>query len=147
MKMYNSSAILSNPAEYTEEGMKEILPKKYKHLLWQDELGDDFVLLKYAEVYRLSKNLLRLYVWSSQKLAQLRKRELILNELPTDDISLVDVEKTNLSQIIALGAHRQRPHIKGKWIKSREELLGHRILPYNPVIMQKEVKDVGSKER
>ena len=49
----------------------------------------------------------------------------------TDDgLCILEVENATLSDLIALGAHKQRPHIKGRWIGKMEEKLGHRIFPY-----------------
>lgn len=107
-------------------------------MLWQDELGDDFLLLKYAEVYEYFDNTLRLLVFCPQKCSQLRKSGLILNEDSTDDgLCIVDVDKQNLEQIIALGAFKRRPSIKGKWIKDKEKKLAHRIITFNPKIKER----------
>jgi hypothetical protein len=113
--------------------MKDIISKKQKHLLWQDELGDDFILLKYAEVYKYSENTLRLFVWSKKYMSQLQKIGVVLNEIETDDnFTIIETKVENLLQIIALGSFKRRPSIKGKWIKSKEAILAHKILPYRP---------------
>ncbi|GAJ17445.1 unnamed protein product, partial [marine sediment metagenome] len=41
---------------------------------------------------------------------------------------------TNLGRLIALGAFKRRPNIKGKWLKSKEQLLGHRIKVFQPAL-------------
>lgn len=111
--------------------MKELLSKAERHLLWRDEIGDNFILLKYAEVYRYSVNVLRLYIFSKKMLLQLRKMGLIWDEHETDDdFYIAGVKAENLARIIALGAFRRRPHIGGRWIKKKEQILGHKILPY-----------------
>jgi len=113
--------------------MKNIISKKQKHLLWQDEFGSDFLLLKYAEVYKYSESTLRLFVWSKKYVFQLQKLGLVLNEIETDDsFTILEVKTENLPQIIALGSFKRRPSIKGKWVKSKEEILAHKILPYRP---------------
>ena len=113
--------------------MKPLLSKKQKHLLWKDELGDDFLLLKYCEVYRYSKSAIRVVLFRRKLLAQLEKMGVISNKFFTDDrLCILHVKIEYLPQIIELGAFRRRPHRNGKWIKSKEELLGHRILPYRP---------------
>ena len=111
--------------------MKTLLSKNQSHLLWRDEQKDDFILLKFAEVYRYSAKVLRLYVFSKKMLSLLRKMGLILEEHDTDDaFYIVKVKVENLPQLIKLGAFRRRPAIKGNWIKEKEEILGHKILPY-----------------
>ena len=132
--------------------MKTLITKEHKHLLWKDELfgapdstNHTFLLLKYTEIYKYSENTLRLHIWNLQKLSQIRSKGWILNELPSDEqFRIIDVKSSNLPLLIELGAFKQRPHIKGKWIKSKEELLGHKILPYNPTnlpIKEKNGKD------
>jgi hypothetical protein len=34
--------------------MKNLLPQQYKRLVWYDELGEEFLLLNYAEVFKYS---------------------------------------------------------------------------------------------
>ena len=123
--------------------MKELITKKNKHLLFQDELGDDFLLLKYCEVYRRSQDTLKLVVFTSksrgQNVAQLRKQGVILNEWQTDDgLLLLDIDKRNLPLIISMGAFERRPHKNGAWIKDKEQRLGHKIYPFNPKIERME---------
>ena len=127
--------------------MKEILPKKYRHLLWKDELGDDFILLKYAEVYKYSKSVLRLCIWSSQKRFWLRERGLILEEMPlSEGLYILDVKIENLPLLIALGAFRKRPHLKGRWLEEKERLLAHKIIPYKPVSLKAKNRAVTRKK-
>lgn len=117
--------------------MKDLIGKQHRHLLWQDEIGEEFLLLKYAEVFEHGENTLGLHCWSFPRLAWLRKKGLILNERKTDDpLYVLTVEKRFLSDLIALGAHKQRPHLKGTWLKEREKLLAHKILPYRPVSLR-----------
>lgn len=121
--------------------MKNLITKEHKHMLWKDELfgakgstNHTFLLLKYAEVYRYSKDTLRLYIWSSQKLSQLRRKGVIFNEQPSaDDFYIADTKVSNLPLLISLGAFKRRPNINGKWLKNKEKILAHKILPYNPV--------------
>jgi len=44
--------------------MAELITPEHRHLLWKDEIGDEFLLLKYAEVYRYSETHLRVLAWS-----------------------------------------------------------------------------------
>jgi len=113
--------------------MRSLISSDHKHLLWKDECGDDFLLLKYAEVYRYDKNTLRLHIWSSKKRSWLRQQGWILNEIELDEpFTIIDVDVSKLDQIIELGAFRKRPHLNGALIKEKEERLAHKIIPYNP---------------
>ena len=111
--------------------MKKLITRKQKHMLWHDELGSDFLLLKYAEVYLYSSDIVRLHVFSEKMLPQLRKRGLILDEKASDDdFHIIYSKVENLPQIIKLGEFRRRPPINGKWIKHKERVLPHKILKY-----------------
>ena len=121
--------------------MKNLILKKHRCMLWKDELhgvkdstNHTFLLLKYAEVFKYSKNTLRLHIWSASKQSQLLKVGLIFDLLPLNEgFNIVYAKTSDLSHLIALGAFGKRPHINGKWIKNKEKLLGHKILPYRPV--------------
>lgn len=118
--------------------MKNLVTKKHKHMLWKDESYNTpkstkhtFLLLKYAEVYRFSKNTLRLHIWLKKMLPSVRKLGSILNEIDIDDyFTIIDVENRILPQIIQLGAFKRRPNLNGCWLKDKERILAHRILPY-----------------
>lgn len=113
--------------------MRSLLFKNQRHLLWKDELGDDFIILKYAEVYRYSKRTLRISCWSRKKALQLINKGVILAKYRTDDLLYhLDVKIKDLSLLIELGAFKRRPNIRGKWIAEKEKLLGHKIIPFQP---------------
>lgn len=115
--------------------MKSLINQDFKHLLWKDEIGDNFILLKYGGVYRYSENTLRLLAWSRKIRIQLRRKGVVLNETSYDDgLYSLDIDRSNLSLLIELGTFKRRPHKNGKWIKTKERLLGHRIFPFNPTL-------------
>ena len=124
--------------------MKNLILKKHRCMLWKDELFDvkgstkhTFLILKYTEVYRYSKTALRLHIWSNPKLAQLQKMGVIQEVIGLDEeFSIAYAKVANLPQIIALGEFKKRPHINGRWIKSRERILAHKILPYRPITLE-----------
>lgn len=110
--------------------MSTIIPDKYKHMLWKDECGDDFLLLKYAEVYRYSKTTVRLHIWFKKYVLLVHSKGWILNERHLNEqFTVVDVDLTNLEQIIQLGAFKRRPDRNGAWIKRLEQILAHKIIP------------------
>jgi len=115
--------------------MRSLLFENQRHLLWKDELGDDFIILKYAEVYRYSKDTLRMCCWSREKALQLIKKGVILAEDRTDDLLYyLDVKIKDLPLLIELGAFKRRPNIRGKWIIKKEKQLGHKIIPFQPAL-------------
>ena len=113
--------------------MYTIIPSKYTQLLWRDEIGDSFLILKYAEIYRYSDKLLKMVIWSAQKATQLRKMGVVLYEDETDDgLYLFDISIKNLDKVVALGTFKCRPYKNGHGLKIKKKKLAHRILPFNP---------------
>lgn len=98
--------------------------------LWKDEIGNVFILTKYTEIYVYSNTVLGCYCWHRKTYLQLRKMGVIFDVQETDD-SLVyfKTERSNLHLLFELGMFKRRPHKNGRWIKSKEKLFGHRILP------------------
>lgn len=122
---------------------------KLKPYIWHDEINDLFLLTKYCEIYlytgykseTVQGATLRLLSWSRKNTSQLKKRGIISREWSTDDhLDILDTKIENLPQILALGSFKKRPNLNGKWIKSREELLAHKILPYDLSIINQQRK-------
>jgi len=112
--------------------MKNLISRSQKHLLWKDDVGDCFLILKHAEVFRHSEDTLTLWIWSKKYLLWLRKKGLIFNEWATGDgLYACDAKVENLTQIIAGGTFKRRPHVGGEWVKSMACKLGHDIIPYS----------------
>ena len=104
---------------------KEALPH-----LWKDELGDVFLLTRFLEIYAYSKTVLGCYCWSRRMYLQLSKMGVIFDIRETDDpLYCFRTNRVSLPLLLSLGAFRRRPHLKGKWLREKERLLGHRIIP------------------
>ena len=109
------------------------MEKVKRHLVWKDELGYKFILLKFGEVYRYSKKTIRCIICSSQKASSIRKMGSIFYDWGTSDgLYILETGIGNLGQIIQLGAFKQRPRLKGRWLEKAKEKLAHDIIPYNP---------------
>lgn len=115
--------------------MKNIIDKKYRKMIWKDEIGDDFLLTKRAEIYDYSETMVKVIVFSWSKVLLDSIQFSRFNEWHTDDHLIVfEAKKDNLDEIIGImGSFKKRPYINGNWIKDKEEMLGHKILQYNPV--------------
>ena len=123
--------------------MRSLLTDKQKHLLWKDELGDDFIILKYAEVYRYSKETLMVCCWSRKKALWLINKGVVLTKDRTDDLLYyLEIKIKDLPLLIELGAFKRRPNIHGKWIAKKGELLGHKIILFRPVIIKQLKKSI-----
>jgi len=116
--------------------MRSLLPHRWKHLLWKDELGDEFLLLKFGEVCRYGRTTLRAYIWSHTKAVRVQNLGGKLKIKTDDGLFIVDFPHDLLASVIRLGAFRRRPPKRGRWIQDKEERLGHRILPFNPALAQ-----------
>jgi hypothetical protein len=118
--------------------MKILISDKYKHLLYKDEINDPFLLTNKMEIYLKSESVVGCYCWSFKTTVKLRSMGIIFNEWSTaDGLYTFETKNENLEVLIQCGAPKRRVHKDGKWIKSREEKLGHKIIPYNPVSYNK----------
>ncbi len=116
------------------ELLKIHLTQKQCHLLWRDEIGDLFFLTKKMEVYIHSKTSLRCICWNVKTYSLLKNKGLISHEMFTDDpIISFRVSVENLPLILSLGSFKRRPDKNGTWLRVKEKLLGHKILPCNPI--------------
>lgn len=112
--------------------MKDLITSSHRHLLWKDEVGDTFLLFDYGEVYKYSETVLVVICFTFEKARKVRKLG-ILYEFKTDDpLWIFRVKIDKLSQLLELSKFKQRPHLKGRWLKSKQELLGHKIIPFRP---------------
>ena len=111
-----------------------------KPYLWQDEIQDPFLLTRKMEIFLYNDETLGLYLYSSQNLSLLRKKCQIWHIVPCSDIIECHTKIENLPLLLHWGSFKRRPQINGKWLKKKEELLGHKILPYNPEIIKKIVQ-------
>jgi len=117
--------------------MNQLITKKFKHLLWKDDVGDPFLLTKYCEIFRRSKDLLGCYCWSRSAFLKLQKMGIISNDYKTDDnLYCFDIKVDNLARIIELGAQKRRVSRHGRWLQDKEKRLGHKILPFNPKLKE-----------
>jgi len=113
----------------------DLVPIAYP-CLWKDEDNEPVLITRTMEISRWDDNELCLYVWSSQCASQLRKGGLISHEGETDDpFDTLFAETPNLPRILQLGVpFKKRPHLAGTWIKKRQEILGHKLIPYRPLV-------------
>ena len=90
------------------------------------------------EIYRKSKSTLGCYCWSYKTLVKLRTKSIIFNEWSTDDgLYTFETKNENLDVLIQCGAPKRRIYKNGRWLKSRERKLAHKIIPYNPTSLDK----------
>ena len=115
--------------------MKNLISSKHKHLLYKDETNSKFLLTKFMEIYRYSKDTLGCYCWNKRVYLQLKKMGIIFNEWSTEDkLYTFHVDVANLPRLIATGSYSRRCFKQGRWLKDKENRFGHRIYPFNPKI-------------
>lgn len=108
--------------------IKDLIKDKYVHMLWKDECGDDFLLLKWGEIYRYSKKSLALYIFSKRVCGRMQKKGLIFDVQELDeqfDLCFANVE--NLAKLLAFGAYSRRIPKNSKKLKLLEDKLTHKI--------------------
>lgn len=119
--------------------MIDLLSIKHRHLVWQDEINDPFILLKFCEIYRYSDAILRILCWSKSRSDILHKFKFCEYIRSTSDgLYIFDIAPKNVELIIDLGHHTKRPDVKGGWIRDKEKRLGHKVKPFKPAILQPE---------
>lgn len=112
--------------------MKSIISYENKHLIWQDEIKDTFLILKHCEIYKYSNSTLRVISWSPSFATRIKKYIVIFNYFKTDDnLYVFDTKIENLPVIIDRDRFKRRPNKNGKFIKSLQEKLGHKIISFN----------------
>jgi hypothetical protein len=137
---------MSTQTRVVDETMRSILPSRFKHMLWKDELGEDFVLTKSGEIYRYSQGELRTILWSFIKSSQMQERGARLEHRTYDGLFLLNFPISELQNVILLrGAFRKRPDIKGTWVKDKQARLAHQIIPYRPSLGDEEPQTVSKR--
>lgn len=121
-----------------KEAILEALPEfdftVLRPMLWKDEINDVFILTKSIEIYLYSRSILGCYCWSRGAYLKVRKNIPIFDEWSTDDkLYTFRADIQNLPSILQLGvAFKRRPDIRGAWVLSCSEKLGHQVRPFNP---------------
>ena len=112
--------------------LQDITPNKYKHLLYKDEINDQFILTNHFEIFMYNSKLIKCYTFT-RKATKYAKEVLKIKDMPiTSDICQFVVESEKISDLIELGATKRRIHKNGQKLKYLEEKIGHRIIPFNP---------------
>lgn len=115
--------------------MKDLITIKNKHLLWKDELGSCFLLLKCGEIFKYSENTLRVHFFHRFAFNNLRDICSTFNEWSTDDgLYMADVNIVDLPQVIEAFAPKKRFARNSKWLSDKEKKLGHKIIQYKPTL-------------
>lgn len=123
--------------------MKDLITNEHKVLLWQDECGDQFLILKYTEVFKYSDNLLRLHCWSFKFKELLKTKGLIVNERkPDDPLFIIDVKIENLFKLLRLDTIKKRMGKTSKKLLKLEKVLAHKIIPYRPKLVKIEQEEL-----
>jgi len=98
--------------------------------IFKDEAGSVFVLTKFMEIYHYGGSTFGCFCWDRKTYLQLKKMGVIFHDLVTDDkLYVFRIDRSNLPLLFELGRFKRRPSAKGRWIQSKEKLLGHKILP------------------
>lgn len=115
--------------------MENLVTKDQSHLLWRDELyyakgstKHTFIILKYGEIYRYSEDLLTAHIWKKSVVKKLEAKGIVEDKCELDDLDVLFINVKHLPYLISLGNFKRRIPKNSKWLKSREELLAHKIL-------------------
>jgi len=114
--------------------MRNLISLDYKHLLWKDEIGDEFLLFKWGEIYQYGENILRVITWSPSIMARMYKQAEKSSYFKTDDtLHVFDIKIQNLPILLSrLRIPKKRFARRSKFIELAKEKLGHDIIPSKP---------------
>ena len=109
--------------------MRELLNENQKHLLWKDEIDDEFLLTKFLEIFVYNKKKFKCYCWSKNVFNKLQKKGIItLKNITDDKLYVFYTDVKNLPILLAMGVHSRRPNINGEWLDDKKERLSHDII-------------------
>lgn len=111
--------------------LSELLKPEQRHLLWKDEINDPFILTRFCEIYKYSDTELTVLFFKN---TMPKRFSHIISHLNKTDEPLYGcrIKTENLPEILAISELKQRPNLRGKFIRDLEIRLGHKILPYRP---------------
>lgn len=120
--------------------MKGNITKEERQMLWVDEMGDEFLLTKYGEIFQSGKTKVKVHTWSRQVKEKAARVCVIWGLMETDDpLWVFETDISNLEYLISLGRLRKRPWLGGRWLKEAKERLCHDIIAYEPVVLHRKL--------
>ncbi|MFC1512222.1 hypothetical protein ACFL5H_03400 [Candidatus Latescibacterota bacterium] len=117
---------------HSRKSMKQVktLGEKALSHLWTDEDQDVIVLTRHMTVYPQGDTDLVCYCWSPDTFIHLRDKGLTKNVIKmSHNIHYFTTDCANIDLILSMGAFKRRPTRNGRFLKSREKLVGHNLLP------------------
>jgi hypothetical protein len=129
-----SSLVMNNKTTMISLGIKNLIQKNDRQMLYRDKCQDEFLLCRCGEIHWHSENTLRVYCWSPKAIKKAQNSGLELAFIPTDDPFYVfDVDRRFLQKIMTfLGRSKKRIARNSDRLRQLEDRLGHKILPYSP---------------
>ena len=113
--------------------MKDFIAKNLKHLLYRDECYDDYLLLRWAEIFFKSNRSLGVNCFSRTKFLQIKRMGIIFEIDKTDDQwDLFSIKIKDLHRLLALGMQKRRLNKNSMWFNRQKKKIGHQIIPINP---------------
>lgn len=113
--------------------MADLITEKHKQLLWKDECGDDFLLLKIGTIWRFDKNTLGLNVFVRRVCRRMLSHGLIYEHIETDDqFDVCYAKNAKLPALIAQDGRAIRMRRNCGMHRELERKLAHKIYPHRP---------------
>ena len=115
--------------------MHEIYQIQWRHLLYRSLDNNHFILTNFMSIYPFNEQTLAVNCWHRRTYLALKEKGLIIYERENDEkFYYFRVKVEHLQTLIECGSPKRRIHRHGKKLKRLEEILGHKIIPYSPVI-------------
>lgn len=111
----------------------DLIEPKYRHLLWKDEIGDDFLLTDFGEIYLYSPDTIQLTLIFKKMTVRIKNMVQFWDYwVSGDNLYCFKTKLENLPEILTQNKLKKRFYLKGKRIRMFEERLGHKIIPFRP---------------
>ena len=117
--------------------MKDLITKEHRAMLFKDECGDEFLLIKGGEIFENGETTLKAHIYSVNSAVIFRKKVPFLNKDATSDpLWVFTFEKRNLGLAIEALGFKRRPRSDSKFMKNIEKNLCHKVIPYKPEVLK-----------
>ena len=114
--------------------MKELITKEHAHLLYKDEVNDDFLITNDCEIYVKSDSTLGITAFrNGSALKRILRDKLEAFSTTDDNLYLFDIKVENLPYLLGkCSTLKTRMGRGSKKLAKLEKRLGHKILNYRP---------------
>jgi len=115
--------------------MNKLITSSQKHLVYHDELKEQFILLNCMSIYIQSDEDLLVLCWSKKIVDDIIGKKINKDEPWQDDerVYSFTVSKQKIQDLIEYNTYSSVSDYKKKWLDNKIERLGHKIIKHYKV--------------